>query len=151
MERSEHKLFGALNSRINLLFASGGSMAPTRIMTHTAHGISLGEGSHSFAALDMYAYEPYFGGYGTGHNVFRTRISDNRQAITFGLWLTDIDTAWDGWDIIGQDVLCDYRMTLPARDPREWSTLNETQTLTGPRGIDAKCEVQVHIVGAPVP
>jgi hypothetical protein len=132
------------------IHASGGAMAPTMVLTSGSHGISLGGGTRSWSSLEMFPAHPYIGHEGTGNNVFRTRISDPRQTITFGTWLSDIDTAWDGWGIIGQQVICTGDITLPARDLREWGSLNTTYEISN-RQPQANCVVTVRVTGVTVP
>jgi hypothetical protein len=152
-DRDEPHFFTPLDRTLEVygsLFASGGTMVPTRIVTHGVGGISMSEGSNSFGDMDLYASDPYIGSTGRGHNIFRTRISDSRQSITFGVWLSEIDTDLTGYYGRTQTEWCSARLTMPGRDLHYWSTMNETQTLQD-RDPQGDCTITVHLVGSPVP
>jgi hypothetical protein len=106
--------------------------------------------TRTWSGLEMYYSDPYVGEADTGHHVFRTRITDARQTISFGLWLSDIDTSWEGWDIVGQDMVCSGEVRLDARDLREWGRLNDTYEIRDSPAQDS-CLVTVTVRGTPVP
>ena len=101
-----------------------------------APAIPINEGSNPMAGM------PFIGG-----NVFEGQITNDQQTVTFGAWLRDINTD-EVRNPIGQDILCDDQMVIPAQSMTLWSTLNQNYTIHC-RGTESNISLIVNVKGSP--
>jgi Bacterial Ig domain len=143
------------------IFAHGGSMQPTRVDVSSGSvigpftpdvGQSLDPGRHQWADLDMYVTEPSEeAGHGSERNVFRTRITDSTQTITFGAQLWEGDTDPTGYYGVRHTPWCmPEATTVGPFSLQEWVRGDHGVLLTGGNS-ESRCAIVVSVVATPVP